>query len=125
MSEQRQRLIEDRMMRDTAKRLVSNDWRHMKGDVREKGIGARMVGRMQEGASGLQDDAKRFASENPGGVGGMVAFGAAAIAAWLFRDEIAEGFDRLWHGRKPSLTDRISEQTGRIARSVQEHTYRR
>ena len=116
MSEQRRRLLEDRMMRDTAKRLVSSDYRHLKGDLRERGLGSRVAGRMREGAEGLADDAKRFADDNTGSVGAGFALATGAVLAWIFRDELSDAFDRLWHGKPPSLTDRISEQTSRLTR---------
>lgn len=87
---------EDRAMRDAARRLVSNDWRNIRGGLGERGVGERFVGRMEVGAAGLADDAAAYVEDNPGKVGAGVAIAVAAALGWMFRDSLTEKMQDWW-----------------------------
>ena len=87
---------EDRALRNTAKRLLKNDWRAIRGDVNERGVGQRMVDRAGDGFDDLADEFAEFAREHPAKVGTGVVIGLAVFAGWLFRDVLAEKAHEMW-----------------------------
>ncbi len=90
-------LVEDRAMRDAAKRLARNSLATIRNDYEEQGLASRFVQRMKEGADGVLEDAGGFARENPARLTGMVSLGLAALLAYIFRNELLEAIDNLWH----------------------------
>ena len=95
MSDIKQRLYEDRAMRDVAKQLISRDIDNLRGDVEQKGIVARFGDRMKEGAEGAVDESRSFIEENPSRVASVAGLGLGMLLIWLFRDTIAELFEKL------------------------------
>lgn len=91
-----ERLREDRLMRDVAKQMLTDDVANLKGDVEEKGVAARFVTRMKEGAEGVVEESSDFARENPGRVGSMITLALGLLLGWIFRNEIAGLIHTLW-----------------------------
>lgn len=87
---------EDRALRDAAKRLVENDWRNISSGYAERGIGQRLVDRMEEGALDLAEDAQDYVEEHPAKVGTGVMVALAAAVGWMFRDAISEKLQEWW-----------------------------
>ena len=56
MSDRKRQLVEDRALRDAALALVKNDIEHLRGDVKEKGIVARIASSAALGASDIIEE---------------------------------------------------------------------
>jgi hypothetical protein len=103
MSDLYRRLEDDRLMRDTARQLVENTVRNLRGDVEQQGIGARMAVRLREGAQGVGGDLAAFTRENPARVGSALALGTALLLGWVFRDRLAQVVEQAWSASPPGL----------------------
>ncbi len=95
MADMKARLEQDLTTRNVAKQMVTDGLQHLRGDVEDKGVGARFADRMRDGADGLVDDGVEFVRENPGRVGSGAAFGFGLLFAWLFRDQISGLVERI------------------------------
>jgi hypothetical protein len=78
------RLAEDKALRDAALLLFKSDIALIRGDLGERGIGARAKDRVGEAALGMLDDAIDYAEDNKG----WVAAGTAAVVLWFARKPI-------------------------------------
>jgi hypothetical protein len=78
------RLAEDKALRDAALQLFQSDVALIRGDLDERGIGARAKDRLGEAALGMLDDAIDCAEDNKG----WVAAGTAAAVLWFARKPI-------------------------------------
>lgn len=96
MSNLYRRLETDRQMRDSARKLVEDGVRNLRGDVEEQGVGARMAVRLREGAEGVGGDLATYVRNNPARTGSTLALGAGLLLAWIFRDRLAQWVDRPW-----------------------------
>ena len=90
MSPQKLRFLEDKAMRDAARLNVMTDVELIKADIEEEGPGKRLAETGADYARILADGAMDVVQENKGRAAGAAALGIAAVAAWIFRDEIAE-----------------------------------
>ena len=88
------RLLEDRAMRDAARNMVGRDWRLIKGDLQDRGVAARIADTAMDGARSMVGDFKDFAQDNRGVVGGGFAAFAALIGLWLFGERLIAGNDQ-------------------------------
>lgn len=86
MSGARQRVIEDRRLRDAARAVVETDWAHLKADYAAKGLGERAIGRISAGAQEVYDEALDVAADNKGALAAIVA----ALALWFARNPILD-----------------------------------
>ncbi len=86
MSASRDRLREDRMMRDAARALVSADIAHLKADLGHRGIGGRAADRIAAGANDVYDEALDVARDHKGALAAIVA----ALGLWFARNPILE-----------------------------------
>lgn len=84
MSALRQRMLEDRYLRDTARALVEADLRHLRTDMSQKSMGERAADRIRQGAADVYDEAIEVASDNKGALAALVA----AIVLWFARNPI-------------------------------------
>lgn len=84
MSDPRRKMVEDRALRDAAMALVKADIAHLRNDLTTKGIGARLMDRVAEGANDVLDEAVDVAENHRGVLITLVA----AIALWLSRNPI-------------------------------------
>lgn len=91
MSDLRRRLAEDRALRDAALALFKTDLAFIRGDLRDKGVGARLASRMGEGTRDLLDDGVDYAAANKGKVAAVIA----AAGLWFARRPILDGVRRL------------------------------
>lgn len=98
MADIEQQMREDRALRNAAKQLVSNGIGHIKGDMSQKGLGARILGRAKDGAAEIADNSSDFAKSNSLKVGGGIALGILALGGWMFRDQIADAIANLMDG---------------------------
>ncbi len=118
MADLQRQLHEDRMLRDAAKRLVKNDMAHVKGDVSRKGLGTRFVDRTKDGVAELADTTGHYADTHRAQLGTGLIVGVAALAGWIFRDQLAEAVYDLFHDKSPleQAADKV-EQVAQNARS--------
>ena len=86
MRQRRERMLEDRHIRDAALALVSADWKNLRADLSVKSVSERAVDRLSQGASDVYDEALEVASEHKGALTVIVA----ALALWLARHPILE-----------------------------------
>lgn len=82
----KQRLKEDRALRDAARALVDADVAHLKQDLSGKSIGERMIGGVGEGAKAVFQTAGETASNNRG----VLAAIAGALVLWFAKNPIAD-----------------------------------
>ena len=88
MTRLKDKLIEDRAMRDASKRLVSADWTMFRNDLKAEGIASRIGHRLAYGARALAEEAEDYAADNKGTVGLGFAGVLAAIGLWIFGDRL-------------------------------------
>ena len=88
MSEPKQRLREDRAIRDAALALVKADFAHLKHDLSSKGLSERMLGSVGEGAKDVLEKAGDAAENNRG----IFAVLVGAIVLWFARNPIMDLF---------------------------------
>ena len=84
MTWRRERLREDRHLRDAARALVEADIQNLRADLSFKGLGERAVDRLTEGASEVYDEAIEVAADNKGALAAIVA----ALLLWFARNPI-------------------------------------
>ncbi|MBM0168800.1 hypothetical protein [Altererythrobacter sp. C41] len=84
MSDPERKMIEDRALRDAAWALVKADIAHLRVDLTTKGIGARFLDRVAEGASDVLDEAAEVAENNRGVLFTLLA----AVVLWLTRNPL-------------------------------------
>ena len=94
MNDLASQLAEDKMLRDAALRLFKSDIALIRGDLDERGIGARVKDRLGEAGLGMLDDAIDYAEDNKG----WVAAGAAAVVLWFARKPIIGWLAELLEG---------------------------
>ena len=98
MSDLGARLAEDKALRDAALQLFKSDLALIRGDLDERGIGARAKDRLGEAALSMVDDAIGIAEDNKG----WVAAGTAAVVLWFARKPILAWLADLLEGEEPS-----------------------
>ena len=86
MTARRERMLEDRHLRDAAKVLVEADFKNLRADLAVKGVGERAVDRITEGASEVYDEAIEVAADHKGALAAIVA----ALLLWFARHPILE-----------------------------------
>ncbi len=84
MSDPLRKMIEDRALRDAAMALVKADIAHLRNDLTTKGIGARLMDRVADGANDVLEEAVDVAENHRGVLITLVA----AIVLWLSRNPI-------------------------------------
>lgn len=84
MSDPLRKMIEDRALRDAAMALVKADIAHLRNDLTTKGVGARLMDRVAEGANDVLDEAVDVAENHRGVLITLVA----ALVLWLSRNPI-------------------------------------
>ncbi|BBC72759.1 conserved hypothetical protein [Altererythrobacter sp. B11] len=90
MSGIKQRLAEDKALRDAARELFLTDIQFVRGDARARGIGGRLADRLTEGSADMAEEAADFATAHRSAIVGA----AAAAALFLARRPIIEVMDR-------------------------------
>jgi len=105
-------LSEDKALRDAALQLFKSDLALVRGDLDQRGVGARAKDRIGEAAVGMVGDAIDYADDNKG----WVAAGATAVVLWFARRPIlgwiADLLDGDTAGAEPGEADsRSAEQT--------------
>ena len=93
MTSLKDKLLEDRAMRDASKRLVSADWSMFRSDLNAEGIMSRIGHRLAYGARALAEDAGDYAADNKSTVGMGAAGILAAIGLWIFGDRLFGDID--------------------------------
>ena len=99
-------LAEDRALRDSALLLFKSDLALVRADLRERGLGARIAGRIGDSTMDMVDDAVDYAEENKG----KLAAAVAAMVLWFARGPIIDGLTRLFteaEAEPERLADRL------------------
>ncbi len=91
MSDRERLLGEDRATRDAALALFKADLAMVRADLAAKGVGARIVSRIGEGAAETLDEVVDYAEDNKG----KVAAALAALVLWFARGPIVDWIERL------------------------------
>lgn len=86
MTLRRERLTEDRHLRDAARALVEADIKNLRADLSVKSIGERAIDRVAEGASEVYDEAIEVAADHKGALAAIIA----ALALWFARHPILD-----------------------------------
>lgn len=84
----RERMLEDRYLRDSAKALVEADFEHVKTDLARKGLVARTFDTVKDGAVDLYEEAVDVAEDNKGALAALVA----AVVVWFARNPLLDLF---------------------------------
>jgi len=91
----KQRLVEDRAMRNAARANVETDIAIIKGEDGDQDLTGRLLEGGKDLARTLGDGALDMAGDSKGRLGGAVALAVAGLAAWIFRGtimDVIEGF---------------------------------
>jgi len=107
MSDLAHRLAEDKALRDAALQLFKSDLALIRGDLDERGLGARAKERLGDAALGMLDDAVDYAEHNKG----WVAAGSAAVVLWFARKPILRWLADVLDGEEPDTADGRSDDT--------------
>ena len=89
------RLLEDRALRDAARGNLTHDVTFLKQEVKDKGVGARLLDMSTDNAQTIAAGARDLAEDNRGKMAGGAALAIAGIAAWIFRKPIMAAIDEL------------------------------
>lgn len=84
----RERMLEDRYLRDSARALVEADVEHVKTDLARKGLAARTFDTVKDGAVDLYEEAIDVAEDNKGALAALVA----AVVVWFARNPLLDLF---------------------------------
>lgn len=90
MSPLKLRLKHDRLMRDAARQVVGTDVELLKAGVAQKPVTTRAAETGGDYLRQIGDGALDLFEENRGTVAGGLTLAAAAIAVWLYRDQIGD-----------------------------------
>lgn len=120
MSDPLHRLEADRLMRDSARKLVEDGVRNLRGDVEEQGVAARLALRMREGAQGVGGDLAAYARNNPARAGSALALGTALLLGWVFRNRLAQWVDRSGPQFPPDYEPAAAEPNGTAPHSTKD-----
>ena len=105
MTDLAHQLAEDKALRDAALQLFKADIALIRGDLDERGVGARAKDRLGDAALSMVDDAIDYAEDNKG----WVAAGATAVVLWFARKPIlrwvADLLDPDGAGAEPGAVD--------------------
>lgn len=88
MSALERQVTEDKTVRDAAKALVMADVAHIKNDLAQRGIGARVADRIGDGAVGVFEEAVEVADNHRGALAAIVG----ALILWFARNPIMAVF---------------------------------
>ena len=91
----KRRLLEDRAMRDAARQVVTGTVAHLKAEARSPGMAGRALSAGADHARVLGEGALDMAREYRKPLTGAAVALGAGLAAWLFRQELADLFTRL------------------------------
>lgn len=86
MTVRRERMLEDRHLRDAARALVEADIQNLRADLSAKSLGERAVDRITDGASEVYEEAMDVAADHKGALAAIVA----ALVLWFARHTILE-----------------------------------
>ena len=86
MTDRRLRMLEDKLLRDSARALVEADVEHIKADFANKGMAKRALFRLRENAGELYDEALDVADSNKGAVAAVFA----ALVVWFARNPLLD-----------------------------------
>ncbi len=86
MNSLKRQMLEDKALRDAAKALVEADRQHLRENFSNKGLAARAIERLSEGASDVYEEAAATASDNKGALAAIVA----ALVLWFARNPISD-----------------------------------
>lgn len=86
MTVTREQVVEDMHLRDAARTLLDADWANLRADLQVRGVGARALDRITDGASDVYDEAIEVASDHKGALAAIVA----ALVLWFARHPILE-----------------------------------
>lgn len=112
MSDLARQLSEDKALRDAALQLFKSDLAQVRGDLDERGVGARAKDRLSEAAVGMVGDAIDYADDNKG----WVAAGAGAVVLWFARRPILGWLADLLEGESAGAEP--AEADGRSAQQT-------
>ena len=99
MKPHKARMEEDRALRDAARALVKDDIDHLKGDIEEKGIVARIANSALLGATDIFEEGKELAEKHKPASYGIGAVIAAVIGWWALgggRSDESDDEDYAW-----------------------------
>lgn len=91
MSEQSDPLADFRVKRDSAKSAVAAHLEGLKDGLQSRPVSKRLADEALSRARSAADEAKAVALDNKG----VIAATAAALAAWILREPLQRGLERL------------------------------
>jgi len=94
MTSRKLQMEEDRALRDAARALVKGDIAHLRGDVEEKGIAARVASSIKLGASDIFDEGMELVERHKPASYGLGAVLAAVVGWWALGSGSDESDDR-------------------------------
>lgn len=110
MSPGKQRLLEDRAMRDAAKAVVTNDITYLKSEAGRKSLAERALDGGIDYARNVADGAIDLVDRNKVSLSGGIGLAAAAVLGWIFRAEIAQAVSGVVEGLLSGDDDTTSDE---------------
>ena len=86
MTNLKKQMLEDKAIRDAAKALIDADVDNLRTNFSNKGMAARAIERLSEGAADVYEEASSTAKDNKGALAAIVA----ALALWFARNPLSE-----------------------------------
>lgn len=93
MSARKRQMEEDRALRDAARALVRDDIDHLKGDVEEKGIVARVASSAMMGAADIVEEGIELVDKHKPASYGIGAVFAMILGWWALGGDSSESDD--------------------------------
>jgi hypothetical protein len=84
------RLLQDRLMRDAARQIVTTDVELLRAGVEQKPVASRAAETGGHWLKTITAEAADLASDHRGKLAGGVTLAAVALAVWIYRDELGE-----------------------------------
>ena len=101
MSLARKHMMEDRDVRNAARRLFQTDIEFIKTDLAARGVGGRIADRIGDSTMDMVDDGLDYAAENKG----LVTTAIAAAILWFARKPLLAGLAGLFAAEELDETE--------------------
>lgn len=95
MPDPENQLLEDRALRDAARKLVRNDVGFIRESLGARSVPLRLADRLTGGVQDIASEAALAADENRKVLGAGLVVSVLGLAAWLFRDKLIAGVEQL------------------------------
>lgn len=118
MPDPENQLLEDRALRDAARKLVRDDFGFIRESLGARSVPLRIADRLTGGAQDIAGEAALVADENRKALGAGLVVSVLGVAAFLYRDKLIAGVEQLL--ARSGIATRSSEPDAGSTRSDDE-----